>query len=81
MRHSGLFSAFQIFYNHSVLGRFVRSHDEAIPRAGFSGLPHKTFKARLTAIHLAPQAGGAQGQTAGQAGYGDDVVDGDYKEV
>ena len=27
------------------------------------------------------QAGGAQGQTAGQAGYGDDVVDGDYKEV
>ena len=27
------------------------------------------------------QAGGPQGQTAGQAGYGDDVVDGDYKEV
>ena len=27
------------------------------------------------------QTGGAQGQTAGQAGYGDDVVDGDYKEV
>ena len=27
------------------------------------------------------KAGGAQGQTAGQAAYGDDVVDGDYKEV
>ena len=41
----------------------------------------KVYEAAQGAAGAQGQAGPQAGQSASQAGYGDDVVDGDYKEV